>query len=380
MHIGLNAHLLSGRAGYRSAGIHSYIHNLLTNLPAAAPADWRFTAMVGGANHADYAGMMMQRARFDTESPPRRILWEQIMQPGQLGQFDLYHALAFIAPLWLRVPTVVTVYDLSFIHYPERLPASRRLYLRLLTGLTCQRARRVIAISHSTARDLAATYGLPAEKIDVAACGYDATRYHPLPAAEIAAFRHGKHLPERFWLFIGTLEPRKNLVTLLEAYAQLPASARLPLIIGGGKGWQYESIFEAVERLKLIDSVRFEGFIPDEDLALWYNSAEIFIYPSVFEGFGLPVLDAMACGTPVVVSAATSLPEVVGSAGLCVPPHRVTAWRETLRRVYDDREWRSAARDQGFVEAARYNWRITAEQTVKSYRYAVTTKTSDSNA
>jgi glycosyltransferase involved in cell wall biosynthesis len=367
MHIGLNAHLLSGQTGYRTAGIHHYIDNLLKHLPTTAPDNWHFTAMVGANNHSQYSRMTMRRARWDTESPLRRILWEQFAQPWQLGEFDLYHALAFVAPVRLTRPCVATIYDLSFIHYPQRLSASRRLYLRLLTGLTCRRARRVIAISHSTAHDLTASLGISPDKIDVAAPGYDPTMFRPLPDVQIATFRRVKGLPQRFWLFIGTLEPRKNLVTLLQAYAQIPSTERLPLIIGGGKGWQYDEIFAAVELFELTNNVHFTGFIPAEELALWYNSAEVFVYPSVFEGFGLPILEAMACGTPVIVSDVSSLPEIVGSSGMCIPPHDTGAWTAALRTGFTDEEWRLRARQDGLLEAERYSWLSTAQETIASY-------------
>jgi glycosyltransferase involved in cell wall biosynthesis len=371
MHIGLNAHLLSGRTGYRTAGIHGYIYNLLAHLAANAPSDWRFTAMVGAANTHQFERITMRRAAWDTESPLRRILWEQTVQPFQLGDFDLLHGLAFVSPLLLTKPAVVTVYDLSFIHYPQVLSPARRLYLRLLTGLSCRRARRITAISHSTAQDLTASLDVPAEKIDVAACGYDKALFHPLPIDEITAFKQRKGLPKRFWLFVGTLEPRKNLVTLINAYAALPAAERLPLILGGGKGWLYDDIFAAVERHHLHDNILLPGFIPSDELALWYNSAEVLIYPSVFEGFGLPVLEAMACGTPVIIADASSLPEVAGSAGLCVPPNDVQAWKAALHRAMTDAHWRTQAREQGFIEAARYSWDRTAQATLSSYQRAI---------
>lgn len=380
-HIALNAHLLSGKPGYRSAGIHGYIDGLLRHLPlitssiaGRSPADaWAFTAFVGGANARTYPGITMRRASFDTESPLKRILWEQAIQPFSLlgGGFDLYHALAFASPLLLTRPSVVTIYDLSFIHYPERLSRMRRLYLRLLTPLSVKRARRVIAISHSTAHDLTATLGIPAEKIDVAAPGYDPAIFHRLPTAEIAAFRQSKGLPDRFWLFIGTLEPRKNLNTLIEAYARLDAAHRLPLVIGGGKGWNYAPIFQAVERYGLGEAIRFIGFVPTDELQLWYNCAEVFVYPSVFEGFGLPVLEAMACGTPVIISDATSLPEAAGDAGLTVPPHDIDAWHTALIRARDDENWRQSARERGLIAAARYSWNETARQTLLSYANAL---------
>ena len=193
----------------------------------------------------------------------------------------------------------------------------------------------------------------------------------PGSISEIAAFKRTKNLPERFWLFIGTLEPRKNLTVLLEAYAALPVSQRLPLILGGGKGWDYDPIFAAVERQNLSAWVQFPGFIPAEELRFWYNSAETFIFPSVFEGFGLPVLEAMACGTPVIVSDASSLPEVVGDAGLTLPPQAVGAWTEALRRAGDDSQWRNTARERGWQQAARFQWQMTADKTTESYRKAL---------
>lgn len=372
-HIGLNAHLLSGKAGYRSAGIHGYITNTLAHLPAAAPKDWRFTAMVGAGNTAQFDGITMRHSRWDTESPLRRILWEQLAQPGQLREFDLYHALAFVAPLWLPVPMVVTIYDLSFLHYPQVLTPARRLYLRMFTRLTCQRARRVIAISHSTARDVIDSLNIPADKVDVAAPGYNAEIFKPLPSEEVAEFRLRKNLPERFWLFIGTLEPRKNLPILLEAYANLPQNERPPLLIGGGKGWQYDEIFATVERRGLQNDVQFLGFVPAEELSLWYNSAELFVYPSVFEGFGLPVLEAMACGTPVIVSDASSLPEVAGTAG--IPPHDMDAWTQALYTALTDAAWHEQARTRGLEEVKRYTWESTAQLTLRSYQCALNQKT-----
>ena len=371
MRIGLNAHLLSRQAGYRSAGIHGYIYNLLRHLPTFAPADWRFRAMVGGGNPALFDGITMRRAGFDTEAPVRRILWEQVFQPAQLKQFDLYHALAFAAPLWLMAPMVVTVYDLSFMRYPDRLTRARRLYLRLMTALTCRRAKRVLTISQSSAADLQRLLDVPADKIDVTPLGYDQERFRPLPPSEVEAFRRRQGLPMRFWLFVGTLEPRKNLPMLLDAYARLPSSARLPLILGGGKGWMADDTFAAIERHGLANDVQHIGFIPAADLPLWYNSAEAFLYPSVFEGFGLPALEAMACGAPVLTSNASSLSEVVGGAGRTLPPDDRAIWADALQDAAANRGWRGAAREAGLARAKQFTWQRTAELTVESYRRAV---------
>jgi glycosyltransferase involved in cell wall biosynthesis len=368
MHIGLNAHLLTTQAGYRSAGIHGYMLNTMLHLPAAAPNGWRFTALIGAACDLTLPGFELRRSRIDTRSPLHRIAWEQAIQPFQLGAFNLYHAQAFVSPLLQSSPSVVTVFDLSFLHYPAGLTVARRLYLRLFTPISCRRARRVIAISASTARDLSTAFRIPADKIDIALGAHDAARFAPLQPELIEAFRREHNLPERFWLFVGTIEPRKNLATLIDAYAALPVAERLPLVIGGGKGWMYDDVFAAVERHGLNGVIRFAGFLPAETLPLWYNSAETFIYPSVYEGFGLPVVEAMACGTPVITSTASSLPEAAGDAALQVNPHDTQAISDALRLAFRDVEWRMRARAAGLNHASRFSWIKTAEATIESYR------------
>lgn len=372
MKIGLNAHLLSNQAGYRSAGIHGYIHNILAHVPSLAPDNWKFTAMVGGMNPTQFNDVTMRQAKLDTESPLKRIIWEQALQPSQLGEFDLYHAMAFVAPVLLNTPTIVTVYDLTFMRYPERLTTARRLYLRMFTALTCRRAKRILAISQSTADDLVNLLDIPADKIDVTPLGYDTEQFRPLPNAEINAFRTLHNLPERFWLFVGTLEPRKNLVTLLNAYAQLPESERLPLILGGGTGWMVDDIFATIEKHNLSNHVTHIGFIPTADLPLWYNSAETFLYPSVFEGFGLPVLEAMACGTPIITSNVSSLPEVAGEVGMTLTPDNVEVWVQALQEAFHNREWREQASQQGLQRAQQFTWEQTAKLTIDSYRKSMT--------
>ncbi len=368
-HVGINAHLLSSQSGYRSAGIHGYIYNTLGQLARVAPEDWSFTVMCGSESPGDFPGLQLRRSQFDTQAPLRRILWEQVAQPAQLGEFDLLHTMAFVAPLLLTRPLVVTVYDLSFLRYPQLLTTARRRYLQLLTRISCQRAERVIAISQSTATDVADLLGIAPERIDIAMPGHDPARFRPLPSQEVAAFRQRKGLPERFWLFVGTLEPRKNLVTLLEACAQLPQ--RLPLVVGGGKGWDYEQIFAAVERLGLQDRVHFVGYVPADELPLWYNCAEVFVYPSLYEGFGMPVLEAMACGTPVIVADASSLPEVAGEDGTCLPATDVDAWAAALQHSLRSDDWRTQESARGLQRARRFSWRVTAERTVRSHACAM---------
>jgi glycosyltransferase involved in cell wall biosynthesis len=373
-HIALNAHLLMAHTGYRSAGINGYIYHLLRALPDVDPG-LRYTIFAGPqGDPPTHERVTVRRAPWSTAHPARRIVWEQLVQPAAVMQTqpDLLHALAFVSPVLTRTPAVVTVYDLSFVHYPERLPAARRLYLQLLTRWSCQRARRVIAISQSTARDLTATFGIPAEKIDVAVPGVGA-EFAPLPESEIAVFRAQKGLPERFLLFLGTLEPRKNLPVLLRAYARLPEAERraVHLVLAGGRGWMTDDIFATIAQHDLDDTVHLPGYVSGEELPLWYNAAEALVYPSVFEGFGLPVVEALACGTPVVVSNASSLPEAAGDTGYSLPPDDVGAWAEALAHVISDAAWRAEAGQRGIAHAAQFTWTNTAAQTVQSYRRAL---------
>jgi glycosyltransferase involved in cell wall biosynthesis len=370
-HIGINAHLLSGQSGYRRAGIHTYIYHLLEHLPAASHG-WRYTVMVGAGTPPEHAALTVRRSRMDTSSPMRRIAWEQALQPFQPGDFDLVHQMAFVAPLIMPHPFVVTVYDLTFVRYPERLPTARRLYLRLFTRLSCQRARRVIAISQSTADDLHHLLGTPREKIDVAVPGID-PRFRPLSDADSRAFRQRHGLPDRFLLCVCTLEPRKNLSVLLHAYAALPPADRdaVHLVLAGGQGWMYEALDALIEGHRLRDHVHLPGFIPDDALAGWYNAAETFVYPSVFEGWGMPVTEAMACGKPVIVSNVSSLPEAAGETGLRVAPHDVAAWTEALRRAIHDPVWRADAGAQALARSSLFTWLRTATSTVASYRRAL---------
>lgn len=367
----LNAQLLASGEGFRAAGIHNYIHHLLQHLPTVREDDWQLHAYVGARNQRTYPGIHLHRAGWNTEVPWRRIIWEQVAYPLHLRGADLHHAMAFASPLLDRTPTVVTVYDLTFMRYPERLSRSRRMYLRSLTQRTCREARRILAISASTADDLVNLLHIPRDKIDVTPLGYDRSRFRLLPAEQVAAFRVEKQLPPTFWLFLGTLEPRKNLPILLEAYASLSPAERRPLILAGGRGWQTDSIDAVIERYQLHDDVRFVGFVPADEIPLWYNCAALFVYPSVFEGFGLPVLEAMACGTPVITTNVSSLPEVASDAGLTLPPDDPAAWAEALRRAGQDQDWQAQAQQAGLARAQQFRWEETAALTVASYRRAL---------
>ena len=376
IHVGLNAHLLSRQAGYRSAGIHSYIHQLIQHLPEA-DKDLRAIVFTGRSRREEWGvsdALGWRASRWPTHRPWVRIAWEQLLQPWALRRagVQLLHAMAFVSPLAAPVPTVITVHDLSFLRFPERFRPANRLYLSTMTRLSCRRARRIIAVSQATADQVVQLLGVPAERIDVVPHGVQHAHFCPLPPSQVAALSREKGLPERFVLFLGTLEPRKNLITLIEAFARTEAMRQgYKLVIAGGKGWYYGEIFTHVERLGLERSILFPGFVPADELSLWYNAATVFVYPSLYEGFGMPLLEAMACGTPVIGSQASCMPEVVGDAGLLVSPHDVAGLVGSLDQLLADADLRADLSQRGRTRAATFTWEAAAQATVASYRQAL---------
>ena len=368
--VGLNAHLLSLDETYRSAGVSRYIHNLLLYLPQVDEQS-EYVAFLGPGHH-QFPGWTQRTSRWRTENPLARIAWEQLAQPwaSQRDRLQLLHAPVYVGPLVPPCPLVVTIHDLSFYLYPELFRRFNRLYLQQLTRQTVRRAVQVIADSESTRTDILRVLDVPPEKVVTIPAGVG-EEMQPLQDPEpVRELRQCYELPERMILFLGTLEPRKNVLAVIEAYAllrQCPSFAH-GLVIAGGKGWYYEEIYTRVEQLGLRDAVIFPGYVPDAELPIWYNAADLFVYPSLYEGFGLPPLEAMACGTPVIVSNVSSLPEVVGEAGLAVPPQDTQALADAIQTLLDDPERRQALREAGLARARQYSWKSTALQTSQLYQ------------
>jgi len=372
-HIGLNAHLLSLSQSYRGAGISWYIYNLLLNLAQieAAQQQIRLTAFLHDRRFQPATDLVLRYSAFPTDKPVPRIIWEQFFQPVALKQagIDLYHALAFVAPAVISCPFVMTVYDLSYKRFPQAFRPLNRFYLNTFTAHSAKRARAIITISESTRQDVIRYFHVAPEQVRTVYCGVD-EGFRPLPQAQVEAFKAQQGLPQGFILFIGTIEPRKNVAALIKAYAawRRRAGQAPKLIIGGGKGWYYGQVFALVESLGLRDDVIFPGYLPQADLPMWYNAATIFVYPSLFEGFGLPVLEAMACGTPVITSKASSLPEVVGEAGMLVDPTDVDNLSYALERVFNDLTLRDSMRQKGLAQSAKFSWHKAATETLEVYR------------
>jgi glycosyltransferase involved in cell wall biosynthesis len=287
---------------------------------------------------------------------------------ARLG-LDLLHTTDFIPPAWGYRRSLITVHDLNFLYYPQFLTAHSHRYYNQQIEWAVRRADRVLADSYATRSDLVSLLGVPADKVTVVHLAADPA-FHPLPEAEArqVAARHG--LPPGYLLFVGTLEPRKNLPGLLEAYRQLLDGqvTAAPLVLVGGKGWLYDEIFQRVQELHLGQHVRFLHGVPDADLPALYNAASVLTTPSFYEGFGLPALEAMACGTPVVVADRASLPEIVGEAGLLVNPDDPHDIARALACALNDEPLRARLRALGLVQSAGFTWERAARETWEVYR------------
>jgi glycosyltransferase involved in cell wall biosynthesis len=359
VHIGLDARL----ADYTTGGIAQYIRCLARWLPRLAPAA-RFTLYRARQRRWPWAAPRRVRQRTLLTPPHHR--WEQVLLPIELAgeRLDLLHGPDFLVPRRRRWPAVVTIHDLAFVRYPQILtPDSRRYYAQVARVVPT--VERVICDSAHTAADAQALLGVPRDRLRVVHLA--PTLCTPPDASALAAVRARYRLPPSFLLYLGTLEPRKNLLTLLGAVARLPAAPLL--VLAGPRGWLDAPVLAAAARLG--ERVRLLGPVPAADLPALYAAATAFVFPSLYEGFGLPPLEAMAMGTPVVAARTSSLPEVLGEAALFVPPLDVAAWAEALRRIVDDAALRAELRQRGLAQAARYSWPRTAAATLAVYREAL---------
>jgi glycosyltransferase involved in cell wall biosynthesis len=370
--VAISAHLLHSGGGYRNAGIHTYTEQTLRHLPQADP-DLNYTLFTSHPPHDLDPSIEIKTTRWNTDRPALRILWEQIAQPRTVRQAkaDVLHATAFVGPIVRSCPTVLTIYDLSFALYPHLFRGFKQTYLRIGTRYSARHAKRIIAISDNTRRDIARLYGVPLERIDLAYPGVDQTARRR-SNVELARFCHEKSLPAKFLLFLGTLEPRKNLPMVIRAFAQMKQDCPdAQLVLAGGLGWLADEIFDTMKSAGLEDRVILPGFVAEEEKSLWYSAATAFVYPSIYEGFGLPPLEAMACGTPVIVSSAASLPEVVGKAGVMIDPSDVNAWAAAMTRMWNDEAYRAELTDRGWRQAQKFTWLETARSITSTYRRAL---------
>lgn len=288
------------------------------------------------------------------------------------GLADLYHATDFVLPPMRKgTRTVLTVHDLSFERDPGSAPARLIPFLKRVVPESARRADHIVADSYATARDLVELYSIPAGKITTIHSGVG-PRFSPF-SGSIYEERRRSHVLNKYgigdrpFLFtVGTMQPRKNHLRLVQAFARVPATDA-QLVISGGKGWMYDDVQAEVTKLGIENRVTFTGFTDDVDLPHLYRAARAFAFPSIYEGFGLPLLEAMASAVPVVTSNASSLPEVVGDAGLQVNPFDVDALAAALDTALNDETWRMQAISKGLERAAEFTWPKAARQLLGIY-------------
>ena len=288
---------------------------------------------------------------------------------GRLPAGDVYHATEHLLP-WMARPSVMTVHDLIFERYPQHHTRANRAFLRVAMPLFVRRADAIIAVSQHTRRDLLEVYATPPQKVYVVEEGID-ERFRPAGEADIRRVKERYSIRRPYLLMVGTLEPRKNHALAFRALAQLKAEGWPHCLVAvGGGGWLFDAVQRQVESLQLSDDVIFAGHVADADLPALYSGADCFLMPSLYEGFGIPVLEAMACGAPVVCSKVSSLPEVAGEAARFIEPLTAEGLADAVRQVLSNPKMADKMLSDGMRQAGRYRWQRAADETVQVYRAA----------
>ena len=337
-------------------------------------------ALVGCRDGRRYALLASRPLRGDmptgVQSPvcplfPNRWLWMQIVLPVVLSRLepDLCHFTNSVAPLAIRRPYVLTLYDLSLFLSPKTQPLKSRALVRSLIPVSARRAACILALSYSARNDIVKQLGVSQDKVHVVGAAAH-PRFRVIDdVAELERVRLRYRLDIPFVLAVGTIEPRKNLTRLLEAFATVRKKGEArQLVIVGQLGWGYRKFLARLEALGLREGVRWLDYVPDGDLPTLYSLARVLAFPSLHEGFGLPILEAMACGTPVLTSDRSAMAEIGGGAALLVDPLSVGALADGLSTLLRDETMRAACREAGLSRAAAFSWRTVAERTRSVYR------------
>ncbi len=312
------------------------------------------------------------------KTPLDRLWREHLLLPQacRRERIDLLHCPKSAIPFFSPCPVVVTLHDLIPIKHPETEKFAAQLYWRLQIPIAARRSNFIITDSEHARKEIMTDFRVPAERIKAVMLGFNPDMNGEPDQSTSRKVSAKYNLPDDYILYVGTIQPRKNLETLIEAFNRLKQDRDIPhkLVIVGRKGWLYEQLFKRIHELGLDEEILFTGFVPDEELPSIYGRASVFVYLSLFEGFGLPPLEAMACGIPVITSNTTSLPEVVGDAGITLPPTDVARVNEALRQVICDKELRTTMRQKGLKQARLFSWEATARETLEIYKAVLSTR------
>lgn len=362
----------------QSGGIGRYTRGLITTL-ARLDRQYDYTLMATLDAPLEGLQTFQSYANFSHKIYPlperwMTISWHRFYLPVPVewfaGPVDLFHSPNFILPPTRRAKTLLTVHDLSFIRHPQGAVDKLRRWLEKVVPRSLARADHVLADSESTRQDLIEIFRIPSENITVVGAGVE-PRFQPITdPTTLDAVRQRYRLPpsKKFVLSLGTLEPRKNFTGLIQAYAESPVRETHHLVIAGGKGWLYDDIFAAAESSPVADRIHLTGFVADEDLPALYSLADVFAFPSFYEGFGIPVIEAMACGTPVVCANNSCLPEVAGQSAIQITASDTLALAEALHRSTTDNLLRERMVREGFLQAQKFNWPAATQRLLSVYQ------------
>ncbi len=348
--IGFDARL----PAYHQGGIATWIREVLNALQSQSTAH-DFTILESRKARFSLAGRFNRSTLY---TPCHHALEKYALSVELLPKrLDLLHSPDFIPPLRGARRHVITIHDLHFLHYPQYMTKESRRYYRGQLGRAVRQADHILTVSRATQRDIMDLLQVPAERITTQHHGVSHD-FKPLSAAFLDEQRRELDLPQDFFLCVGTFEPRKNVIALLEAWhllrEQLPDAA--PLVLAGRRGWLFDETLQRIEEMQIADDIIWRENVPQEALPALYNLASALVMPSIYEGFGLPALEAMACGTLPIVSNVSSLPEVVGDVGIQIDPMDRDALAAAMMRALTDSDWKAEQEAAGVKRAARFTW------------------------
>lgn len=360
--------------GRKRTGDEVYVRNLVLNLMKIDKVNQYFLLFDREIQAGELCFEVSSNFHVTAITPGGKFLWTMYYLPKWIkaNKIDVLHV-QYITPFWLPQGTklVTTIHDVSWKFYPQYIKKSDLFFLNTLIPVSLKKADKIITVSETSKKDIVRIYGLPEEKVAAIYNGVgDNFKSYVNSAGEEERVKKKYNLPDNFILYLGTLQPRKNVPSLLEAFylwdKEYAGQARL--VIGGGKSYNYDNRIDGlINEHNLKNKITLTGYIEDSDLPAIYKLAKAFVFPSLYEGFGIPVIEAMAVGTPVIVSDQSCLPEVAGEAGLVVDPGDKKKFAEAIHRIMTDEKLRGELAGKGRERAAEFNWEETAKKTLKIY-------------
>lgn len=374
MKIGINARYLQKE----TSGIINYLLNLIINLKKIDRQN-EYILFFGNDKPVP-AEVLCDNFKSDIPSMPTnsqimRVLWEHLYLPVAIKKLkiDVFHEPSFIAPVFKKCPTVITIYDLAFLYYPKCFTRRNVMYFKAMLAGSINRADAIIAISENTKKDIINHFKVHPDKIKVIYGGVDAFFRIVNNAEETSRVKRKFNITKEYILNVSLISPRKNLISLLKSFKKLREDKNIDcqLVIAGGKGWRYKDIFKMVRLLELDNNIIFTDYVSNEELLHLYNNAMLFAYPSLYEGFGLPILEAMACGCPVVSSSTSSIPEVCADAAMLVNPESIDDLTEAIYIMITEDSIKQVYKKKGLERIKYFLWEGTAQKTLSVYKKVI---------